>query len=504
MTNTSFQGDRTGPSILIVIGILFTMLLAIMVRLYDLDDLPLDFNATRQLHSATIARGMYYEHKADAEAWQRDLAVRQWKNQGLIEPQIMERLSAIGYQLVGQELLWLPRLLSILFWLLGGWALLSLLKSALSPIAALLGLAFFALLPFGVIASRAFMPDPLMVGMIALSYLAFYKFMHKQTLTSALIAGIIAGLTIYVKTTAVFFILFPFAAALLGSKNLGSLLKDKQVWLLGILTILPYALYFIYAYFVTGFLQSEFGLRFFPELWGEASFYFQWKGMLDSTIGFHWVLLALVGSLLIDNKDFRNLLLGAWLGYTIYGFTFAYHTITHDYYQLPAVLLTVMGLAALAHRVFSGGTRLSRGLVTGLAAVFILAVILAAWTARVDLKRNDYRHEAVIWRELGNVLGKDAKVVGLTHDYGFRLYYWGWVASDNWLSSGDYRYRALADQEFDMSADFAQLVKDKDYFVVTLFNDFDNQPKLKNTLVNNYPVYASGDGYIIYDLKAKK
>ena len=114
MSNASSQVQRTGLSPLIVIGILFTMLLAIMVRLYDLDDLPLDFNATRQLHSATIARGMYYEHKADAEAWQRDLAVRQWKNQGLIEPQIMERVSAIGYQLAGQELLWC-RACSILF-----------------------------------------------------------------------------------------------------------------------------------------------------------------------------------------------------------------------------------------------------------------------------------------------------------------------------------------------------------------------------------------------------
>ena len=43
----------------ITLGLLFTFGLGI--RLYDLTDLPLDFHPTRQLGSAVIARGMYYQ-----------------------------------------------------------------------------------------------------------------------------------------------------------------------------------------------------------------------------------------------------------------------------------------------------------------------------------------------------------------------------------------------------------------------------------------------------------
>ena len=45
--------------------IILAVVLGITVRFYDLTDAPLDFHPTRQLHSALIARGMYYENLKD-------------------------------------------------------------------------------------------------------------------------------------------------------------------------------------------------------------------------------------------------------------------------------------------------------------------------------------------------------------------------------------------------------------------------------------------------------
>jgi hypothetical protein len=51
---------------------------------------------------------------------------------------------------------------------------------------------------------------------------------------------------------------------------------------------------------------------------------------------------------------------------------------------------------------------------------------------------------------------------------------------------------------------FENAVKGQDYFVVTLFGDFDAQPLLKAYLNDHYPIYAQGDGYLIFDLTQRK
>ncbi|HPD63589.1 MAG TPA: hypothetical protein PLP77_09355, partial [Anaerolineaceae bacterium] len=45
----------------VLILLLIFLLAGLGVRLIDLDDLPLDFAATRQLHSFIMARGLFYE-----------------------------------------------------------------------------------------------------------------------------------------------------------------------------------------------------------------------------------------------------------------------------------------------------------------------------------------------------------------------------------------------------------------------------------------------------------
>ncbi len=123
---------------------------------------------------------------------------------------------------------------------------------------------------------------------------------------------------------------------------------------------------------------------------------------------------------------------------------------------------------------------------------------------RVTLKRNDYRTEAIIWQKLGASLGEGSKVVGLLHDYGARLSYWGWMIPTNWMTSGDMRYRELAGQTFDFDQLFTETTAGKEYFVVTLFGEYDSQPALKSKLENGYPVYEKTNDYIIFDLMHPK
>ena len=115
--------------------------LGLVIRFYDLNDAPLDFNPTRQLHSALIARGMYYQGLLSAPQWQRDVSYSQWQAEGLIEPPIMEILSAATYRIIGSEQLIVPRVYSILFWITGGLFLFSLAIELSGGWAALIALA---------------------------------------------------------------------------------------------------------------------------------------------------------------------------------------------------------------------------------------------------------------------------------------------------------------------------------------------------------------------------
>ena len=92
---------------------------ALGIRLFDLTDLPNDFYMVRQYRSLLIARGMYYAHLPAAPEWQREIAVAQWKGEGLIEPPIMESLAALTYHIIGEHI-WVGRVLRLPFLAGGG------------------------------------------------------------------------------------------------------------------------------------------------------------------------------------------------------------------------------------------------------------------------------------------------------------------------------------------------------------------------------------------------
>jgi len=148
-------------------------LVGLVVRLTDLFDPPLDFHPTRQLHSALIARGMYYQKLTSAEEWKRDLSFEQWQAEGLIEPQIMERLAALSYRVIGAEQLWLARLWAIFFWMVGGVFLYKLAEQVVDKRASVFAVAFYMFWPYTAIASRSFQPESLQVAAILAALYAF-------------------------------------------------------------------------------------------------------------------------------------------------------------------------------------------------------------------------------------------------------------------------------------------------------------------------------------------
>lgn len=483
--------------------IVLAFVLGLAVRFYDLKDAPLDFHPTRQLHSALIARGMYYQTLADAPEWQKALSYKQWQKEGLIEPQIMERLTALTYQVIGSEQLWAARVWAILFWTLGGVFLCLLANELFGLAGAALGVIYFMLWPYAVTSSRAFQPESLMVAAIIFGLWAAMRWMKQPSWGRLVVAGLSCGIAIYIKSVAVFFIAPALAGLLLSAFSFKDLLRNKQVWALFVLAIAPYLAYHVYAMYVLKLLESQFSLRFFPNLWKDPVFYLQWVGQIKSVMGLEVFLTALVGILVLPKKPWKGMLIGLLAGYLIYGFTFSYHISTHDYYQMPMLALTALGLAAMFDFIIS---HLPKANVFNLGAIaMVLAgfMLLKAWDARVTFKKVDYHNETRFWEKLGDQLGHDSRVTGLLTDYGYRLAYWGWMDVDPWMQTSDISLREMAGSEVDINAAFQKEVAGRDYFVVTLLGDFEKQPELKAALNAAYPLIETNDEVLIYDLRGQ-
>src|SRR6185503_17546229 len=123
---------------------------ALAIRLYDLTDLPLDFHPTRQLLSAIKARALYFETQPQEVSTQHlERAIRQARLKAQVEPVIFERVVAYTYRFTGEQL-WVARIYSSLFWLIGGVFLFLLLSDFDSFDAAFFSTAYYLLFPYAI------------------------------------------------------------------------------------------------------------------------------------------------------------------------------------------------------------------------------------------------------------------------------------------------------------------------------------------------------------------
>ncbi len=489
--------------------------LGLAIRLYDLTNLPLDFHPTRQLLSALKARGMYYQTAPNVPDWQRQMALQQWRTRAEVEPEVVEHLVAFTYQFTGEQL-WVARIYSSLFWIIGGIFLFFLIRDLISTDGAVIATAYYLFFPYAIIASRAFQPDPFMVMLIIAFWWAFHFWITPHHLPPfsqkmggekeggwlfAVLAGLLGGFAIFVKFYAAFFVIGAALGEVLGRYKLRDLIRNAQVWLIVVLGILPGAAYLFYGIVLNGFLGKQFSGRFIPSLLLSPINYVNWADKANMAAGGVAIMLGLLGIFLVRERSVRSLLIGLWIAYIVYGLFFDYHIATHDYYQEPFIPLVAISLAPVADWLISRLAEMTAARWTRIAASFVLlyGVLATVWDVHSQLKAVDYRPQAAMWVEIGAILNHGSGVVALTQDYGGRLAYWGWQNATIWPNSGDIDYHDVRGSSFNFGKTFNNLTQGRHYFLVTDFAEFDRQPQLKQQLAG-YSVYQQGSGFVIYDL----
>ncbi|MGD0005511.1 MAG: glycosyltransferase family 39 protein, partial [Anaerolineaceae bacterium] len=214
---------------LLLLVVVFAMGLGI--RLYDLKDLPLDFYAVRQLRSALIARSVYYQINPKMDLAQRQEAL-DTSNLEIYEPPILEEIVGLTYEVIGSEQLWISRIYTSVCWLIGGLALFGLGRRFFSFDTLLVGLGFYFYLPFSVIASRSFQPDPWMVMWILVFAYTLNRWRETPTWKWALITGLVGGMAVLVKVFAGFFVVCTLAAVMLVTLGFRRTFRSLQAWVM--------------------------------------------------------------------------------------------------------------------------------------------------------------------------------------------------------------------------------------------------------------------------------
>jgi 4-amino-4-deoxy-L-arabinose transferase-like glycosyltransferase len=449
---------------------------AAVIRLVHLNGSLLSFHPTRQYRSAIIARACYYDARADVPEWARTVAAANRAMQPAGEPPVMEWLTCAAWHAIGDERLEIPHAIAVLAWMLGVIPLYLLATRVAPGSASVIAVALYLFLPYAIVASGAFQPDPLMTCCSLWALLALVRHAEDPRAHRMYVAAALIAIAALVKPMSVFLTLPVMASLAIAREGVLRAIADRRLWLLLALSVLPPGLYYGHSAMFGTLANDQMRLRFVPSLVATPFF---WSGcwtMIQRVFTAPLFLGAVAGALLARSPLPRALLIGLFTGYALFAFAFTYHVPTHDYYHLPYTAAVALGLTQLF-----GMRRSHTWLVIAIAAAIAVGGVLEV-SRRVDSgdPSRIARYEAI-----GELVQHDTRVVFLDGYYGYPLMYHGQISGDAWPTIDDLRAEAIdgrpvVDARTRIVRDYGRL--QPRYFVVTDLESFDAQPDLQQFL----------------------
>jgi hypothetical protein len=484
--------------LLFLILALFT--LASAIRLYHIELPPLEFHSARQYNDAIIARHMYGSCTEPLTSWKRTFYTVE---DLYLEPPLLELMSTGCYLCAGRECLTMPMCLSLLFWLGGGLAVYKASQKLSGTDGALISLFFFLFLPFSIKASRCFMPDPLMVSLLAFYILMLVNFTAHPGRKAVLNAALAGSGAVFVKLSA----LFPVLAGAVGLFLIWKEGRKKVTLLDGVLflSIIAFPSWLYGFFFHSGSLKGKLWGRFLPSLVGSGFTFNGWLGMVDSALGLSLLLVALF-SLVLFRGGPRIMMLSLFAGYLLFVSVFNYHSATHDYYHLMLILLVALllgkggaFLCTCAHAVVP-----RRGARAGLQFFFITVLLAFCAGGLSRLTPGEASSQVALYERVGEVVKHSRNTFILASSYGLPLKYHGWVEGFSWPDSSDLRYWAWEGVPVKDPVEFFQSLREKKkphYFIILWPSEWLKQESLASFIDKTYPLCWSEGGMMVYDLR---
>jgi hypothetical protein len=197
---------------------------------------------------------------------------------------------------------------------------------------------------------------------------------------------------------------------------------------------------------------------------------------------------------------------------------FTYHFATHTYYHISVIPPVALGIAALAAPALDAlreQNRVYRGI--GIALVSILAIGLTSAQVVRSFDHPGVDDKAGLFANIGDTIGHSNQTIMYAQSEGLPLMYHGWISGWLWPTSWHRAVDArglsgIITEEAEQSAiddaqdDIAKELQDlRDegarWFVVTLMEDFQEQPGLEPFLRERFELIGDAPDHLIFDLE---
>lgn len=463
-----------------ILGLL--MAAGVIIRIPGIDQSIVRFHPTRHYRSAVLARACYYDHASGVPERARQVANANREMQQAGELPLMEWAACGAYLTLGREDATIPRAAAAVIWVSGAIPLWLLARRLGSARAAPLAVALYLFLPYGIVASRNFQPDPLMTMASLWAIHALVRHHDMPSGRHLVAAAALIALAGLIKPMSVF-LTVPVAVVTTGR---------FRVLVLGLLgPLIDYG----YSAIAGSLIRDQMRMRFEPRLLGTAFF---WEGlakMVSEVATIPLLVLSLIASVLASDRTARRILAALLVGYAAFAVVFTYHIPTHDYYHLPYLAVVALGTAVLVSRV---ANHLPSALVGGLCLCIAIGGSVSAWPRlAVDNAATFLR----AYQEIGDLTEHDVKAVFLDTDYGFALMYHGELSGDSWPNRDDlaaeaFDGRPVIDAETRFERDYADW--QPRYFIVTDLASFNASPDLQRLLDRRASPVRVRDLYRVY------
>lgn len=479
----------------------FLILVFILAFLIRIDEIRATGHLVeREYNSAIFARAFYFDGNDNIEQWRQENA-RQTRDQfPVLEPPVTEYLVSLIYRVMGQEQIWYARYLTSLFWLIGGIFFYRIVKILISSDAALFALIYYLFVPMGIIISRSFQPDSLMMMMFLISLYAIVLYFKDPSWKLLILSAVIVGLTLLFRPLVLFALFGAFAALSILNKDRWNRTFLKQaIVFTGLSLAFPFAFYG-WGIYVAGFLQSQADLSFRPWLLTRWQYWLGWfeNGARVALPSF--LVTAVLGFFLLQKRIAIWVVSGLLIAYFFFGLFFTFHIYTHPYYHLQ--IIPIVGISAAP--LFVGlATSLKKSLnkfwLAPAIAVFLIGLYFSHSEVRNSLYKTTFENPTLA-REIGDSINHNARTVFVAYHYGLPLEYYGEFSGAPWpVRIDDPFLRSPNEKERTVQERLNALGFMPEKFVITQFDMFYRIHQDLQGYLEEYCILESRtDQYMIY------
>jgi 4-amino-4-deoxy-L-arabinose transferase-like glycosyltransferase len=482
--------------------VLIIACLAAGALLLRLDGITQQSLSARELHNALLARRYYLGAGAGLPLWKQRVLEELRQTVQPIEPPVLDHVAAWSYRLTGGERIWIPRTLSALLWVLGGVFLYRIGVRVTTGAGALVALALYLFWPYGVVMSRTYMPDPMMVALLlggALAVIRYWERPSRERFASA--AGVAALATAAKPGVALFFLLTLFIVVG-AARSWRALVAHGRVAIFTAVALAPTAAYYVYGSYIHHFLAADADTseRIQPHLLATRWFWNGWWEMIGIVLPFpqpqrQLALVAIAGAIagFVLARRGRAILGGLALGYVVYALAFAAYTASHPYYALPLLPILALAIGALAGAVLERLDATRSAPFVGATALVLLVVGAGAYKSR---PAGADTGAIASYRRIGAVTHHTTRAIIVDERLRAPAMYYGWIGGHYWYPPTPGQDLPATGDPFPPWIDPVQA----SYLVVVAVPELRTERRLR-TFVHGLPLVADTSRYVVFDLR---